>query len=119
MTVGVSIRIENRIDVPLWAPRTSCVVARGLFRWCSTTPTPRTFEDEKAAFDEMFDDLASKYAGEYVAVKDGQVVGHGPTRSEVAQAFFREHQGPVCIGFVGPKRIGHQLSPFRAHARVS
>lgn len=75
----------------------------------------RSFSDEKATFEDMLPMLLARFPGEYVAVFRGDVVDHGPSRRDIVQRFFaRFTKGPVYIGFVGPKRVIRQVSPFRS-----
>jgi len=74
----------------------------------------RTYLDEKESFKAMFSTLQWRHPGQYVAITDGQIATFGPSRRVVTQQYFsmRAH-GPVYIGFVGPRKIVRQLSPFR------
>ena len=83
-------------------------------------PAPRTFADQRDAFRAMLPMLRSRFPGQYVAISGGKVVENGPSRREVTRLFFQRYQkGPVYIGFVGPKRIIRQGSPFRSRPDAS
>ena len=80
----------------------------------------RTFLDEKNSFMSMLPTLRWRHPGQYVAVAGGQVVEGGASRNEVTRRYFDGHRrGPVCIGFVGPRKAVRQLSPFRARPNAS
>lgn len=82
---------------------------------------PRSFHDERAAFEALFPMLIAQHHGQHVAISGGQVAASGATRAEVIRQFFSDAQrrgGPVYIGFVGaPRRAVRQLSPFRTSPR--
>lgn len=94
--------------------------ARGNPEW-GTALAPRNFFDERNAYLSLLPSLRASYAGEYVAIANGDVVVHGPSRRDVTQRFFSNRRGPVYIGFVGPRRVVRQASPFRSrsNARLS
>jgi hypothetical protein len=48
------------------------------------------WEREYEAFLRLLPELLPKYRGEYVAVHDGRVVGHGPDKVAVALAAYRQ-----------------------------
>jgi hypothetical protein len=90
---------------------------RGHPEW-GTALAPRSFADERTAFLSLLPSLGSRYAGQYVAIANGDIVVHGPSRHEVTRRFFSTRKGPVYIGFVGPKRVARQTSPFRSRSNA-
>jgi hypothetical protein len=92
----------------------------GTFTSCHASSFPglqprgaRTYADEKDAFRALRLMLQSRYPGEYVAVANGEVYGHDPSRWKLAQRFFGERrQGPVYIGFVGQQQVIRVPTPF-------
>ena|SRR5438093_2011238 len=63
------------------------------------TPSPDKWDEEHQAFVAQRGDLLRRFPGEYVAIHDGRVVGHGPDKIAVALQAYREH-GRVAI-YVG------------------
>ena len=61
--------------------------------------SPNKWDDEHQAFVAQRVDLLRQYPGEYVAIHQGEVVGHGPDKIAVALQAYREH-GRVAI-YVG------------------
>ncbi len=84
----------------------------------ATPQQRRSFNDERVAFEDLLPMLISQYPGQFVAISGGEIAARAATRREVVHQFFSGGRvGPVYIGFVGPKRVVRQLSPFRASAR--
>lgn len=76
---------------------------------------PSSYAIEREAFRAMEPMLMARHAGEFVAIKGGQVVDHDRSRRALARRFFGAHGNvPVCIAFVGPQRVLRQATPFRA-----
>ncbi len=80
-------------------------------------PGRRSFEDERETFNALLPVLWARYPGQYVAIYGGNIIGAGISRHDVTRRFFEEHKsGPVYIGFVGPRRVIRQSSPFRSRS---
>lgn len=90
---------------------------RGSPEW-GTALAPRTFFDERDAFRSLLPALRFRHPGEYVAIANGDVVVHGPSRGDVTRRFFADRRGPVYIGPVGPRRVVRQASPFRSRSNA-
>ncbi len=75
-------------------------------------PAPSKFERERWAFFKQLSELLKEHEGEYVAIHDGQVVGHGADQAEVAlKAYADFGYVPIYVGKVTaepppPARIG-------------
>ncbi len=65
-------------------------------------PIRTKLERERQAFQRLLPELKAKYAGQFVAIHDGQVADTGPNRLEVAMRVL-ERVGNVdlFVGFVG------------------
>jgi len=63
------------------------------------TESPDKWNDEHQAFVAQRGDLLRRFPGEYVAIHQGEVVGHGLDKIAVALQSYREH-GRVAI-YVG------------------
>jgi hypothetical protein len=87
---------------------------RSLFFLPQSLPVAaRTYDDEKEAFRSLRMMLQSRYPGEYIAIAGGAVYGHDRSRLRLAQRFFAERgQGPVYIGFAGPRPVIRIPTPF-------
>jgi hypothetical protein len=60
------------------------------------TPPETKWQREYRAFVKLLPELLPTHRGQYVAVHDGRVVGHGPDKLDLAMAAYREY-GPVDI----------------------
>ncbi len=64
------------------------------------------FERERKAFKRMLPHLKRRYAGMYVAIKDGEVVSVACSKEEAAaKAYERFGYTLIYVGYVGEERI--------------
>lgn len=67
-------------------------------------PAPSKFERERWAFYKQLAELLNEYEGEYVAIHEGRVVGHGPDQVDVALAAYDQFgYVPIYVGQVTPE----------------
>jgi hypothetical protein len=74
-------------------------------------PVPSKFERERWAFYKQLSELLKAYEGEYVAIHEGRVVGHGADQAEVALDAYNR------FGYV-PMYVGHVTSEPPRPARI-
>jgi len=72
------------------------------------------FEREKSTFTRLLPTLMPRYAGQFVAVHDGDVVDSDRSSSELVRRFFRQFGDThVYIGYVGQEEpVSYSVSPF-------
>jgi hypothetical protein len=64
-------------------------------------PAPSKFERERWAFFKQLSELLKEHEGEYVAIHDGRMVGHGADQAEVAlKAYADFGYVPIYVGKV-------------------
>lgn len=64
-------------------------------------PVPTKFEQERWSFFKMLSQLLAEYEGQYVAIHEGRVVGHGDDQAEVALKAYDEFgYVPIYVGKV-------------------
>jgi hypothetical protein len=64
-------------------------------------PAPSKFERERWAFFKQLSELLKEHDGEYVAIHEGKVVGHGADQAEVAlKAYADFGYVPIYVGKV-------------------
>jgi hypothetical protein len=52
---------------------------------------------ELVAYRALYKNLKQRYLGEYVAIRDGEVVGHGPERKPLSRAMRRRYGNDVIL----------------------
>lgn len=80
-------------------------------------PGDSKWEREHQAFLKLLPGLLSQFTGQFVAVHDGQVVGHGDDQTHVALAAYAKFgYHPIYVGLVSdaprqPARIASPRTP--------
>lgn len=80
--------------------------------------SPDKWDDEHQAFVAQRGDMLRQYPGEYVAIHQGEVVGHGPDKIAVALQAYRQHgRVAIYVGLVSESPPAPARQPtFRAFA---
>jgi hypothetical protein len=74
-----------------------------------TAEADKSFEQEAAAFKALLPELLTQYPGQYVAIYQGQVVGHGDNRLALVKEIYNQFGEVSC--YVGkatsepPRRV--------------
>ena len=96
-STGLSDNMTQRVDTFVGTPDTYPPIQ---------PKAHRDYDDEKEAFLALQSMLQSRCPGEYVAIFNGTVYGHDRSHLRLVQRFFAEKgQGPVYVGFVGPRPV--------------